>query len=329
MDLTSKDIATARAHPNIALIKYWGNLDNELRLPANSSLSFSLGTLETQTTVQFDEQLTSDRVVIDDVPASDSASQRVCLHLDRIRRLADIKTYAYVESNSNFPSGAGIASSASAFAALTLAACSACNLEINSRALSRLARQGSGSASRSIFGGFVIWYAGKTDAESYAESIADKYHWPIVDLITIVNTSHKTVGSSEGHLLAETSPLQIIRVEDTPRRLEICQQAIMDRDFNALASIVELDSNMMHAVMMTSKPALLYWSAATIEIMKTVSRLRHEGLDICYTIDAGPNVHCICTREHAHSAHDVLKKIPGVVDILESPPGDGAVTLDR
>jgi diphosphomevalonate decarboxylase len=325
----SKHKATARAHPNIALIKYWGNLDNILRLPANSSLSFALGALETQTTVQFDDQLPADQVVIDDVPASDSASLRVHLHLDRIRHLANIETCAYVESSSNFPAGAGIASSASAFAALTLAACSACNLQLDSRSLSRLARQGSGSASRSIFGGFAIWHAGKTDAESYAESIAEKDHWPIVDLITIVNLSHKTVGSSEGHLRAETSPLQPTRVADTPRRLEICRQAIMDRDFSTLASIVELDSNMMHAVMMTSKPPLLYWSAATIEIMKTVSRLRQEGLDICYTIDAGPNVHCICMREHVKDAYDTLKKIPGVVDILESAPGDGAVLLDR
>jgi len=325
----SKNKSTARAHPNIALIKYWGNLDYGLRLPANSSLSFSLDTLETQTTVQFDDQLNADHVVIDDLPANDSASRRVHLHLDRIRQLADIKTYAYVESNSNFPSGAGIASSASAFAALTLAACSACNLQLDSRSLSRLARQGSGSASRSIFGGFVVWHTGKSDAESYAESIADKDHWPIVDVIAMVNTSHKSVGSSEGHLRAETSPLQSIRVADTPRRLEICRQAIMDRDFNALASIVELDSNMMHAVMMTSKPALLYWSAATIEIMKTVSHLRHEGLDACYTIDAGPNVHCICTREHARVVADTLNNIPGVVDVLESPPGNGAVILDR
>ncbi len=325
----NKNKSTARAHPNIALIKYWGNLDNELRLPANSSLSFSLSALVTQTTVQFDDQLTADQVVIDDLPANDSASRRVHLHLDRIRQLADIKTYAYVESKSNFPSGAGIASSASAFAALTLAACSACNLQLDLRALSRLARQGSGSASRSIFGGFVVWHTGKTDAESYAESIADKDHWPVVDLIAIVNASHKTVGSSEGHLLAETSPLQAIRIADATRRLEICRQAIVDRDFNALASIVELDSNMMHAVMMTSKPTLLYWSAATIEIMKTVLRLRHEGLDICYTIDAGPNVHCICIREDAKAAHDILKKIPGVVDVLESPPGGGAITLDR
>jgi diphosphomevalonate decarboxylase len=321
--------ATARAHPNIALIKYWGNIDHGLRLPANSSISISLDALETQTTVQFDERLTADQVVINDVPASDSVSRRVRLHLDRIRRIAEMNTFAYVKSESNFPVGAGIASSASAFAALTLAACSACNLDLDPHTLSRLARQGSGSASRSVFGGFVIWHAGKTDADSYAESFADPDHWPLVDLISIVNIGHKAVGSSEGHRLAESSPLQSTRVADSPRRIAICRQAILDRDFSTLASIVELDSNMMHAVMMTSNPPLLYWSPATIEIMKTVSRLRSEGLDICYTIDAGPNVHCICTREHAQSAGDILKKIPGVVEILESSPGQGAVKIDQ
>jgi diphosphomevalonate decarboxylase len=315
---------TARAHPNIALIKYWGNLDNDLRLPSNSSLSFTLSDLETVTSVRFDEQLTSDEIIINEVPADETASLRVRMHLDRIRHLANINTPALVKSKNSFPAGAGIASSASAFAALSLAASAACNLQLDSKALSQLARQGSGSASRSILGGYVIWYAGQTNEHSYAEMIADKNHWPLVDLITIVDTVHKPVGSSEGHLLADSSPLQDVRVSDTPRRIEICRQAIMERDFTSLASIVEQDSNMMHAVMMTSNPALLYWSAATIHIMKTVARLREEGLDICYTIDAGPNVHCICSPDHSDSALDVLSKLPGVVDVIQSQPGDGA-----
>ncbi len=320
--------ATARAHPNIALIKYWGNLNHEQRLPANTSLSITLGDLETRTMVFFDDRLKADEIFIDGAPASETASQRVQTHLDRIRRIADIETRASVDSKSTFPSGAGIASSASAFAALTLAAVVACDLQLDPRELSRLARQGSGSASRSMFGGFVVWHAGETDAESYAESIAGKNHWPLVDLIAIVDASHKTVGSSQGHRLAETSPLQNARLADAPRRLAICLQAIMQRDFSALATIVEQDSNMMHAVMMTSNPALLYWSPATIELMKTVTRLRSEGLSICYSIDAGPNVHCICTPEHADAALEELRHVPGVLDVLASRSGDGAEIIE-
>jgi diphosphomevalonate decarboxylase len=320
--------ATARAHPNIALIKYWGNLDHELRLPANSSLSMTLGDLETRTMVRFDDRLDADQILIDDVPALETASRRVRQHLDRIRRIAGIDTYAFVESKNTFPSGAGIASSASAFAALTLAAATACDLYLDVRALSRLARQGSGSASRSMFGGFVIWHAGDSDSESYAETIAGKEHWPLIDLIAVVDTDHKSTGSTEGHRLAETSPLQEARVTDTPRRLAICRQAIERRDFSALATIVEQDSNMMHAVMMTSEPALLYWSPATIEIMKTVARLRSEGLDVCYSIDAGPNVHCICTPGHANAVLETLRKAPGIRNVLKSLPGDGAEIID-
>jgi diphosphomevalonate decarboxylase len=319
--------ATARAHPNIALIKYWGNLDHELRLPANSSLSMTLGDLETRTTVHFDERLDADEILIDDVPAAHAASQRVRMHLDLIRRMAGIETYAFVESKSNFPSGAGIASSASAFAALTLAAATACDLNLDARTLSRLARRGSGSASRSMFGGFVVWHTGESDAESYAEAIAGKEHWPLLDLIAVVEAGHKAVGSTEGHRLAETSPLQKARVADTPRRFAICSHAILKRDFSTLAMIVEQDSNMMHAVMMTSEPALLYWSPSTIEIMKAVTRLRSEGLDVCYTVDAGPNVHCICTPGHAVAVSEKLRKVPGVCEILKSHPGDGAVII--
>jgi diphosphomevalonate decarboxylase len=319
---------TARAHPNIALIKYWGNLDQELRLPANSSLSMTLNGLETRTSVLFDDRLNADQILIDDVPATQTASQRVRMHLDRIRRIAGIDTHASVESRSTFPSGAGIASSASAFAALTLAAVTACGLQLDARTLSRLARQGSGSASRSMFGGFVIWHAGETDAESYAEEIAGKDYWPLVDLIAVVDVGQKTVGSTEGHRLADTSPLQKARVSDTPRRLDICRQAIVQRDFAALASIVEQDSNMMHAVMMTSDPTLLYWSPATIEIMNAVTHMRAEGHDVCYTIDAGPNVHCICIPGHVDAVFETLRKVSGVLDVLKSRAGDGAEIIE-
>jgi diphosphomevalonate decarboxylase len=316
--------ACAIANPNIAFIKYWGNRDPTLRLPSNGSISMTLGGLETQTTVTFDESLLSDSVSVDGQPASASASERVSLHLDRIRLIAGFDIYATVESRSNFPVGAGLASSASAFAALTLAGITAAGLSIQPNELSRLARHGSGSACRSIFGGFVEWYASATDEGSYAESFAAADHWDLQDLIVIISKEHKGVGSTQGHALAETSPLQRARIEDAQRRLKKCRRAILDRDFVALASIIELDSNLMHAVMQTSSPPLMYWHPETLQVLTEVTKWREEGYEVCYTIDAGPNVHCICTNKHADMIEERLRSLPCVIELLRAHPGDSA-----
>lgn len=289
----------------------------------------TLGNLETQTTVTFDESLTSDHVSIDGQPASPSASARVSQHLDHIRRMAGFEVYANVESQNNFPPGVGIASSASAFAALTVAGISAAGLPLQPIELSKLARRGSGSACRSIFGGFVEWHANETDEDSYADVLAPADHWNLQDLIAIVSQEGKGVGSTQGHALADTSPLQSARVADAPRRLEECRRAILDRDFPSLASITELDSNLMHAVMLTSTPPLIYWCPETLLVMNEVAQWRSEGYEVCYTVDAGPNVHCICTMKHADWIEERLRRLPGVVQLLRAHPGGQARVRDK
>ena len=323
----AKGTASAVASPNIALIKYWGNRDHEIRLPSNGSISLTLGGLETRTTVSFDETLPSDHLIIDGSPPANSALIRVSEHLDRIRHLAGINTPARVESRNNFPAGVGVASSASAFAALTLAATAAADLSLTPQELSRLARLGSGSACRSIFGGYVEWYPGETDADSHAEPLAPPEHWDLIDLIAVISREHKGVGSTQGHTLADTSPLQTARVADAPRRLNICREALLHHDFPTLASIVEQDSNLMHAVMFTSTPALIYWLPTTIEVMQAVTTWRDEGLEVCYTIDAGPNVHCLCTKQHADQVEECLSHLPGVIDLLHAHPGGPASVI--
>jgi len=323
----AKGTASAVASPNIALIKYWGNRDHELRLPSNGSISLTLGGLETRTTVSFDETLPSDRLTVDGSPPTNSALVRVSEHLDRIRHLAGIHTPAQVESRNNFPAGVGVASSASAFAALTLAGTAAADLSLNPKELSRLARLGSGSACRSIFGGYVEWYAGETHADSHAEPLAPPEHWDLIDLIAVISREHKGIGSTQGHTLADTSLLQSARVTDTPRRLNICREALLHCDFPTLASIVEQDSNLMHAVMFTSTPALIYWAPTTIELMQAVTTWRAEGLEVCYTIDAGPNVHCLCTKQHADQVEERLGHLPGVIDLLRAHPGGPASVI--
>ncbi len=214
--------------------------------------------------------------------------------------MAGIEPYAIVESQNNFPTGTGIASSASGFAALGLAASSAAGLKLDEKALSRLARLGSGSACRSIPGGFVEWQAGTNDDDSFGYSIAPpETHWDLVDCIALVSQEEKTVSSSLGHSLAPTSLYQPARVADAPRRLEFCRDAIRMRDFDALAAVVELDSNLMHAVMMTSTPPLFYWQPTTLTIMQEVRSMRKTGIPVCYSIDAGPNVHVLCTGDVA------------------------------
>jgi diphosphomevalonate decarboxylase len=316
--------STALAHPNIAFIKYWGNRDNELRLPSNGSISMNLDGLFTRTTVSFQPSLPFDELIINGHEVPGKGLTRVSYILDLVREMAGIKMNAEIMSENNFPAGAGIASSAAAFAALALASSCAAGLTLSEAQLSRLARRGSGSASRSIPSGFVEWQMGKSEEDSYAFSIAPADHWNLVDCVAIVSSSHKKTGSTEGHAIAGTSPLQNARLEDTPRRLELCRNAILNKDFEAFANIIELDSDIMHSVMMTSNPPLMYWQAATVGIFHAVREWRTNGLPCAYTVDAGANVHVICLGDHAKEVEKRLREIPGVSNVLVAGAGGAA-----
>lgn len=321
--------ATAQANPNIAFIKYWGNSDNILRLPSNGSISMNLDELYTRTTVSFQPSLSFDKLIINGHEVRGAGLDRISYILDIIRGMTDIHERAEVISENNFPSGAGIASSAAAFAALALAGSTAAGLKLSEPELSRLARRGSGSASRSIPGGFVEWQAGTSEEDSFAFSIAEPNHWDLVDCVAIVSASHKKTGSTEGHAIAGTSPLQAARVADTPRRLEICRKAILERDFKTFASIVELDSDMMHAVMMTSTPQLHYWKPASLEVMSCVRQWRAEGMQVCYTVDAGPNIHVLCSGTESGVVEKKLREIRGVDKVLVARAGGPAKIIEN
>jgi diphosphomevalonate decarboxylase len=320
----STNTATAIAHPNIAFIKYWGNRDHNLRLPDNGSISMNLEELITRTRITFDQAFTSDIFDLNGLRQSGASLQRVTTHLNVIRGIRGIATRAHVMSENNFPVGAGIASSASAFAALTVAAVNAVGIEMSEKDLSRLARRGSGSACRSIPAGYTEWYRGNSDVDSFSVSIAKPNHWDLVDCIAVVAAGHKKTGSSEGHKLAASSPFQAIRVADADRRIERCRNAVLAQDFEVFAQIIEEDSNMMHAVMMTSHPALFYWEPTTIEIMKAVQSWRKTGIPTAYTIDAGPNVHVLCESKALENIKHRVASIPGVKEVLIAHPGSGA-----
>jgi diphosphomevalonate decarboxylase len=320
--------ASAIAHPNIAFIKYWGLQDEEKRLPANNSISMNIGGLSTRTTVEFDPSLKEDRLLLNGENISGSSLHRVQGFMDRIRQMAGQPLFARITSENNFPTGAGVASSASGFAALTLAGTAALSLQLSEKELSSLARFGSGSASRSIPGGFVQWQTDHNTGESFAESFAPSDHWHLIDCIAILSQEHKPVGSQTGMRLANTSPLQAPRVLDSERRLDICRAAILDKDFETLADITELDSNMMHAVMMTSLPPLFYWQPGSLALMKAVKAWQLDGLKVTYTLDAGPNVHLICLPESFPEVRERLSAFPSVIDVLNGSPGGPARLLD-
>lgn len=316
--------ATAVANPNIAFVKYWGNADPVLHLPTNPSISMNMDGLNTVTTVVFLAELEEDEVVINDTPADGMALQRVTAHLDRVRRLAETRLRARVISRGNFPAEAGLASSASAFAALTLAATAALGLTLAEGALSALARLGSGSACRSIPPGFVEWVAGESHETSFARSIAPPDHWPLCDCIAIVSTAHKAVSSAEGKARAPSSPLYRARDEGAAARAAACKSAILARDLPALGTIMETDTMMMHAVTMTSRPPIYYWTPATLRIIRAVFSWRNEGLPVYYTVDAGPNAHCLCEEANAAEVTWRLKALLGVQQVRIAHPGGGA-----
>lgn len=314
---------TAIAPSNIAFIKYWGKKDEALRLPSNGSISMNLSNLRTTTTVEFNEQYMKDEVVIEG-STSEKDILKVISHLDLIRSKANIKTYAKVLSENNFPSSTGLSSSASGFAALTVAATSAAGLMLNEKELSILARIGSGSACRSIPSGFVEWHDGNDSESSYAESIFPSAHWDIVDIVAVVSREKKEVSTTDGHRLASTSPFNKIRLSHMPERIAICKKTIKEKNFSQLGELMEKEALEMHAIMLTSNPSLIYWLPTTVLLIKKVAAWRRDGFESYFTINTGQDVHIICQKKDAETMVQKLKLIPEVVNIIQNSASEGA-----
>ena len=316
--------ATAIAHPNIALIKYWGKRDDRLNLPMNPSLSLTLGGLSTKTTVEFSEKLQKDYIEINGEIAAGEKHSRAKRHLDLIRERAGIRMAARVASRNDFPTAAGLASSASGFAALTVAGCAAAGLRLGARELSAIARLGSGSACRSLYGGFVEWKRGRSERSSYAVQVADEHHWNVRDVIAIVEPGEKRVSSTRGmQMTVRTSPYYGGWLRTVRRQLAEMRRAIMARDFRRMGKLAELNSFMMHALMMTTSPPLMYWVPGTMAVIHEVERMRRDGLDAYCTIDAGPNVHVLCLPKDEREVAERLGRIHFVEKTIASGPGPG------
>ena len=282
--------AAARAHVNIALAKYWGKADPTRNTPAVPSLSASIRDLHTDVEVTFDESLEHDTLTIGGVPAKAGEVDRMSVFFDLLRCEAQTTARARVVSRNNFPRSAGLASSASAFAALTIAASAALGLDYGPQQLSRFARIGSGSAARSVFAGYVEIDAGEA-SEAGARQVATAEHLPLDVAIVISSHEEKAVSSRVAMTAcADTSPYYAPWVETAYGDLNAIREALLTRDLGRLSVETERNCLKMHAVGMAAHPPILYWNATTLATMEAVWALRAQGVGVFFTIDAGPNV---------------------------------------
>jgi len=315
--------ATAIAPANIAFIKYWGKQDDALRLPLNDSLSMNLSGATTTTTVEFSPSLKQDEIFFIDESMSPKDTQRIIAHLDRIRSKKNTTVRAKVVTKNSFPKGTGIASSASGFAALTVAAAVALGVRLSEKEATILARMGSGSACRSIPDGFVLWHAGESSASSFAESVYPSTYWDIADVLCIVSKEEKAVSSTEGMDAIRTSPYWRERVNGIPRKIQRVKDALKKKNFSNLGTCIEEDCLNMHHVMQTQTPSLRYWNETTNVIMDFVYTWRAKGISVYFTIDAGPNVHLICEGANKKVIERMAASISGVQSVIVNTVAKG------
>ncbi len=332
--------STVEAPSNIAFIKYWGAVDLARAIPLNRSISMTLSRCVSVTTVEHDSGSTMDEVWLasdnGDLQAAPSAfATRVMAHVDRLRswarsRCPDRGFGAFrVATHNSFPASAGIASSASGFCALTLATVRSLELDEDLEAgeLSVLVRRsGSGSAARSVFGGFVEW---PVDTDHHAaRQIATAAHWELCDLIALVDLGAKEVSSLDGHRRATTSPHFDRRQQLLDARLHGVREAISQRSLARLGPLIEEDAIELHLIAMSSLPPIFYWAPATMRVLEQVRRLRADGVGAYATLDAGANVHVICEPGDERDVAQALGELEGVHDVLRDRVGSGPRALD-
>lgn len=318
--------AAARAGANFALVKYWGKADARLNVPAVGSISITLDALFTETEVALAPELRSDELVLDG-KRRDEGVAKISACVDLLRAKAGVDTRVRVVSRNNFPTGAGLASSASGFAALVRAAEAALGLALSPRERSIVARQGSGSAARSIFGGFVEMHAGSSadGGDSFAEPLLDGKEWPLEVVIAVTAKGEKEIDSRSGMTRsAASSPYYAAWVSGQPPDLAAARAAIRARDFAALADVAEHNCLKMHAAALAARPPLVYWNGATVECLHAVRRLRAGGVPVFFTIDAGPQLKAVCAPGVRPEVERTLRAVPGVLELLTSALGPGA-----
>ena len=305
--------AIAVAHANIALVKYWGKRDEELILPEAASLSITLDLLRTTTSVELGAREDSFEL---DGRSEDPARARAVFDA------AGIREKARIVSRNAFPTGAGLASSASGFAALAVAACAAAGLRRTPQELSALARRGSGSAARSVAGGWAVW------EDESARQLFPPEHWDLRFVVAICAQTPKETSSRDGMRHSrETSPYHAAFIGQCRRDLPRGLQMLAARDLRGLGELAERNALLMHADALAADPPLLYWEPATIGCLRALHGSRREGTEAWATIDAGPHLVAICAAADAKRVETTLRAVSGVKDVLVCAPAGGARVL--
>lgn len=318
--------STARAHANVAIAKYWGKRDTSLNLPFVDSVSFNIADLQSETTAIWDEDDFRDALTINGWQIPAHKMGRIQRILDDIRARKGWSKRCILHSKNNFPHSTGLASSASGFAAAAMAATKAAGLNDSESELSKLARLGSGSASRSIPGGWVRWYAGNKDdgSDSYAESIAPANHWPLHVFVVQISDVPKDVSSTEAMARCQHSPYWPVYLEQAAKAADIATTAIIQKDFAALRDAMHSNAFQLHALTLTCNPPICYFAPKSLELVRHVMR-SCKGLGICCTMDAGSNI-VILSEETAYPfiKNDIIAL---GLPYIQSRIGGGAVSV--
>ncbi len=328
--------ASAKANANIALVKYWGKRDEKLILPQNSSISMTVSGLQAHTTVAFSKSYRADSLTLNGKrmgPGDKDYDDYVGRFLAVVRKEAGTRMGARICSRNNFPTSAGLASSAAGFAALAAAVNEALAMGLNKKGLSILARKGSGSAARSVLGGFVEWSKGtkKDGSDSYARQIAAPNHWSEFRmLICLSSRKEKKVKSRAGmQQTVATSPFYGCWKASVSEDLKKVKKGIMEKNFSLVGKAAEKNCLKMHALMMSTRPALIYWNAVTLELINSVWRWRKEGLECYFTIDAGPQVKIMCLKNQLTELKKRCRKIKGLAGLVAAEPGGEPEIISR
>jgi len=318
---------TVQTNANVALIKYWGKRNEQLFLPTKTSLSVALSGLTTTTTIR--NTLEKHDLISFISGISESSHKKIIDFIDFFRARYSIKQFFAVTTHNNFPTAAGLASSASGFAALALALNAQCKLNLSEQELSVLARYGSGSACRSIYGGFVVWHKGEKQdgSDSYAEQLFDHNHWPELRiLVIVVKNDEKKISSRNGmRITTNTSPSYKNWLSHSEQRVILIIKAIEKKDFELVGTLAQADWTGMQQTMLDAQPQLDYWTTVSHDVMHAVKQLRATGVSCYFTTDAGPNVKLICLDKDIPIITRTIKTIRGVLDTIECTIGQAPI----
>ncbi|MDO4912259.1 MAG: diphosphomevalonate decarboxylase [Lactobacillus sp.] len=312
----------ARAHTNIALIKYWGKQDPALRLPLMSSISMTLDNFYTDTYL---EKSSENQFILNGQVMDNKLSKRVFDYLDLLKREFGISENLKVVSENHVPTGAGLASSSSAFAALAYAFSSYFDLALDKQELSRLARIGSGSATRSIYGGFVKWQKGD-DQTSVAIPLDEHPTLPMHLLAIELNKAPKKLSSTKGMQLAEKSPFYKTWLDLNDQQIADMELAIKEQDFTKIGTLAEESAMQMHAINFASRPFFTYFEPDTLKVLAILQELK-QSVELYVTIDAGPNVKVLCLAKDVEFISKYLKKHLESVELVDTSFGQGVQLL--